>query len=94
MTLRPALALAFALAACGASAGPGPAPADDAAADNAPADAADARACGDREAMVGGQCVPATDTMCGPERRACVAPQRCIVDGAPDGGLIVHCDTL
>lgn len=87
MTAR-ALALVLTLTACGASAGP--TPAGDAGSDAA----ADAFPCGAREAMVGGQCVPASDGRCGTEGRVCAAPQRCVVDGAEDGGIVVHCVTL
>lgn len=84
-----AAALALTLAACGASAGPAPA------GDAGPADTqGDAFPCGAREAFVGGQCVPASDSACGADRRACVAPQRCVLDDAPDGAFVVHCATL
>jgi len=90
MTLRPALALAltFALAACGASAGP--APAGDAAPSDADA-ATDAFPCGAREALVGGQCVPVSDSACGPSRRVCTAPQRCAVVSGAVGQVSVDC---
>ncbi len=86
-----ALALLLTLTACGASAGP--TPAGDAGSDTG-ADAADGRACGDRETFTGGQCVPNTDSMCGPTRRACTAPQRCVVSSGGGGDPTVECMTL